>query len=200
MSEGMFTNLFGPQGFVAGDHEPNDSFEVLPPGRYHTLIESVTWKPTKAGSGHYLEFKLQVLDGPCKGRYLWDRLNLDNPSQQAVQIACGQLSAIARAAGIGAITNEAELLNKVVVARVKVRQSKEYGDSNQITGYSDASERPADPGNAPPKQGAPQQAPAPPWTPDASAQPPQPPAATPPWMQDQQQSAGRSPSAGEIPF
>jgi len=37
-------------------------------------------KPTKTGSGTYLELTFQVIEGQYKNRLLWSRLNLSNPT------------------------------------------------------------------------------------------------------------------------
>ena len=44
---------------------------------------------SQAGTGSYLNLTFEILDGNYKGRKVWSRLNLDNPNQQAVQIAAG---------------------------------------------------------------------------------------------------------------
>ena len=84
-------------GFDAATVDPATDFEPLPAGKYLAVITDSEMKPTKAGTGHYLQMTFQVIDGPFKNRLLWSRLNLDNPNRQAVQIAQGELSAICRA-------------------------------------------------------------------------------------------------------
>ena len=88
-------------GFDANSVNPATDFEPLPAGKYLAIITDSEMKPTKSGSGNYLELTFQVIDGPFKGRMLWSRLNLDNPNAQAVQIAQGELSAICRAVIFG---------------------------------------------------------------------------------------------------
>ena len=75
------------RGFNANNVEPADSFDPIPAGEYLCVITASDEKPTKSGNGTYLELEFEVIDGPHKGRKLWDRLNLNNPSEMAVKIA-----------------------------------------------------------------------------------------------------------------
>lgn len=120
--------------FDANQVDPQQSFEPIPPGRYEVVIISTERKPTAAGTGEYLELVLQVVSGPFKGRQLWDRLNLWNPSEKAVQIARGALSSICRAVNVLTPKDSADLHNLPLVARV-VQEQYDGGVSNKIKGY-----------------------------------------------------------------
>ena len=85
------------RGFDANQVEPSADFEPIPAGKYEAVITESEMKPTKAGTGHYLQLTFQVVEGEFKNRLLWARLNLDNPNATAVQIARAELSAICRA-------------------------------------------------------------------------------------------------------
>ena len=85
--------------FDASGVEPAVPFELLPPGKYRAQIVQSEMQPTKQGDGQMLWLELDILDGPHRGRKLWDRLNLVNRSQQTVEIAQRQLSAICHAIG-----------------------------------------------------------------------------------------------------
>ena len=87
-------------GFNANEVEPSASFEALPAGKYLAAITDSEMKPTKNGSGSYLQLTFTILEGDCKGRVVWARLNLVNPNQTAVKIAQSELSAVCRAAGV----------------------------------------------------------------------------------------------------
>ena len=117
-------------------------------------------KPTKSGGGSYLELTFQILEGPCKGRNVWARLNLQNPSPTAVQIARGELSAICRAVGVMTLRDSVELHNLPLVISVKQKKREDNGEfTNEIKGYESK--------NAASAVGQPQQAPTtnntPPW-------------------------------------
>jgi len=122
--------------FDANDVEPTGTFEVLPAGEYAVIITTSEMKPTKAGNGKFLEFKFQVIRGEYKNRTLFDRLNLVNPNQQAVDISRGTLSAICRAVEVMTPKDSSELHNKPLVAVVKVRERQDNGEKvNEIKGY-----------------------------------------------------------------
>lgn len=110
----------GDLNFDANEHEPQ-SFDALPAGWYAAILTSAKWRQTKAGTGEYLEFSLQVTKGRYQNRKLFARLNLKNPNPQAVQIANGELSSICRAVGVLTPQDSSELLNKPLLVRVKVR-------------------------------------------------------------------------------
>lgn len=124
-------------GFDAATVDPATDFEPLPAGKYLTVITDSQMKPTKSGSGHYLELTFQVIDGQFKNRLLWARLNLDNPNRQAVQIAQGELSAICRAVGVLQPKDSVELHNLPLQITVKCKKRDDTGDVvNEIRGYA----------------------------------------------------------------
>lgn len=122
------------QTFDAEQHEPRQAMDVIPDGDYAVIIEASDWKQTKKQDGAYLEMTLQVIDGPMKGRKLWDRLNLSNPNAQAVEIAQQTLSAICHAVGVMKVSDSAQLHNLPLLAKVKVKQGAR-GPMNEIKGY-----------------------------------------------------------------
>jgi len=124
-------------GFDANTVDPATDFEPLPAGKYLTIITASEMKPTKSGTGHYLELTFQVIDGPFKNRLLWSRLNLDNPNRQAVQIAQGELSAICRAVGVLQPKDSLEMHNLPLMITVKCKKRDDTGDVvNEIRGYA----------------------------------------------------------------
>ena len=75
------------EAFDATSVEPNKPFELLPPGRYVVQIVNSEMRPTKDGMGQLLWLELDVLEGACAGRKLFDRLNLVNANPTTVEIA-----------------------------------------------------------------------------------------------------------------
>ena len=124
-------------GFNATEVEPTTSFDPLPAGKYLAVITESEMKPTKSGTGSYLQLAFQVLEGQFKNRILWARLNLDNPNQLTVQIAKGELSAICRAVGVLQPQDSCELHNLPLIVTVKCKKREDTGDIvNEIKGYS----------------------------------------------------------------
>ena len=68
------------------DDRPS-TFEPLPAGEYIAMVANSELKDTKAGTGQYIELTIDIVDGPCAGRKLWERLNIVNPNKQAEDIS-----------------------------------------------------------------------------------------------------------------
>lgn len=132
-------------GFDASKYEPQ-GFDVLPAGEYECVLVASQKKPAKSGPDRfYLELEFQVLNGPCQNRKFWDRLNLWNPNETAVTIAKGMLSALCRAVGVLTPKDSAELHGKPLRAKLKVKKSDEFGESNEVTAYKPRNGAPGEP-------------------------------------------------------
>ena len=136
-------------GFDANQVEPSGDFEPIPSGKYLAVITHSEMKPTKAGTGHYLELTFQIQEGEHKNRLLWARLNRDNPNATAMQIAEAELSAICRAVGVMVPNDSIDLHNLPLVIHVRCKKREDTGElTNEIKGYS-KKESPAPAGDAP---------------------------------------------------
>jgi hypothetical protein len=135
------------RGFDANTVEPAGDFDPIPAGKYLAVITESEMKPTKAGTGNYLQLTFQVIDGPYANRLLWARLNLDNPNDTARKIAQGELSAICRAVGVLAPNDSLELHNLPLLIHVRCKKRSDTGEiTNEVKGYS-KKESPAAPSN-----------------------------------------------------
>lgn len=124
-------------GFNANNVDPALDFEPIPAGKYLAIISDSGMKPTKNGSGSFLELTFQVIDGPYKNRLLWSRLNLENPNKQAVEIARAQLSAICRAVGVMQPKDSLELHNLPLQITVKCKRREDTDEIvNEIRAYA----------------------------------------------------------------
>ena len=125
-----------PGGFDASQVDPNVAPEPIPNGKYVVIIKESELKATSDGQGQLLALTLEIMEGPFKGRKLYDRLNLVNKSAEAVRIARGQLSAIFRSVGVMQPRDTVELHNLPLVAVVKVGKRKDTQElKNEIKGY-----------------------------------------------------------------
>lgn len=107
---------------------PSMGNEPFPKGDYIVAIVESEMKDTKAGTGKYIAFTMQLLEGSYKGRKLWINCNVKNPNPKAEQIGQGELSAICRACGRLNLTNLSQLHN----IPFKVRVGTEVGfDGNE---------------------------------------------------------------------
>jgi hypothetical protein len=126
--------------FDANQVEPQGDYTPIAPGEYKVHILSSEMVETSSKNGHMLKLELEIIEGESAGRKLFDRLNLDNPNAQAVEIAQRQLSAICHATGKLTVQDSEELHGIPMIAVVKVdpprsANGKEYGASNSIKAY-----------------------------------------------------------------
>ena len=123
-------------GFNAEEVEPQGSFDPIPAGWYTCMITESEMKPTKNNTGEYLQLRLDVIEGEHENRVLFDRLNLNNPNQTAVEIAQRQLSAICRAVGVMQPKDSSDLHDKPLRVKVSIRPAGNgYDASNEVKAY-----------------------------------------------------------------
>lgn len=149
--------------FNANTVDPNPGFDPIPAGVYVAQIVESDVKPTKNGSGQYAQFTLEVLDGPCKGRKVWSRINVRNQSAEAERIGQSQLSQLQHAVGVLQLQDTTQLHMKPLRIKVTVRKDEQYGDSNEVKGFEALAG--TQPGFVAPPQAAPVVAPAAPVAP-----------------------------------
>lgn len=124
-------------GFNANEVDPNVGFDPIPAGKYLAVITASEMKLTKNGKGEYLQLEFEVIEGPHKGRKVWDRLTLKHTNEQTVQIARGTLSAICRAVNVMAPKDSIELHNLPLVVSVGLKNRDDTGEpTNVVKGYA----------------------------------------------------------------
>jgi hypothetical protein len=129
--------------FNANDVPPQTPFEPVPNGKYRAHIVDSEVKPTKDGRGKYLQLEWEILDGEYKGRKIWDRLNIVNPSETSQKIGQAQLSAVCHATGVLKLGNSGQLHHIPVTIKVTVKQSPGYDPQNEVKGYEAIAGSPA---------------------------------------------------------
>ena len=123
--------------FDANTVDPAVGFEPIPADKYVAAIIESEMKPTKSGTGKYLELTFEVLEGTLKGRKVWARLNLDNPNALTVKIAQAELSAICRAVGVMQPKDSCELHNLPLTITVRCKKREDTGEiTNEVKGYA----------------------------------------------------------------
>lgn len=121
--------------FNAATVEPSQSFEPLPDNWYTVTMTKSEMKPTKDGTGAYLESELTVQDaGQYKGRKVFYRLNLKNSNPVAQEIAYRQLSAVCHAVGIIQVQDSQQLHGLPFQVKLTVRrdESGKYDPTNEV--------------------------------------------------------------------
>ncbi len=104
------------QPFNPLQFDPTQSAGQLPIGKHPVIIESDEVKANSKNDGGFLQLNLRVIEGPNAGATGPYRLNLYNNSQQAVEIAHKQLSAICHVVKVfqlGASGNDTSVLHNI---------------------------------------------------------------------------------------
>ncbi|WP_086620115.1 DUF669 domain-containing protein [Erythrobacter tepidarius] len=123
-----FDTAFGATGV-----EPTTTYEILPAGKYCAQIVESEMRVTRNGMGQYLWLMLDILEGPHKGRKIFDQLNLVNANPTTVEIAQRTLSAICHATGKLQVSDSEELHLIPMTIQVGVKPPKDgYGERNTI--------------------------------------------------------------------
>lgn len=133
----------GNFNFSSEGVERNNSYEPIPNGDYPVIISESIFKHPKGPYGEadkskptYLELKVQIIDGEFKGRTVFDRLHLNNPSDTTRKIAKGTMAGILDSLGMTAINDSSELHNRPMMAKIVVKPaSGEWSAGNEVKGY-----------------------------------------------------------------
>jgi hypothetical protein len=119
-------------GFNANDVDPNVGFEPVPAGKYLAVIVDSRTKQTKNGAGEYLQLEFEIVDGPYKGRKVWERLTLRHPNETTVKIAKANLSAICRAVGVMKPSDSVELHGIPLTVVVGLKKREDNGEMTNV--------------------------------------------------------------------
>lgn len=126
--------------FNAANHQPAakaaPTRAPLPKGLYPAIVMDSDIKPTKAGTGQYIELTLQVIEGQYAGRRVWDRLNISNPNKQAEDIALAQLQALCQAVGVPNMTDTSQLHDRPFSVSLDI--DRKDPERNRIVAYQSA--------------------------------------------------------------
>ncbi len=104
--------------FDAARVKPSAPLGTVPSGDYPVQITESSMKPTKTGAGQFLLLILRIMSGEYAGRQLQLRLNILNPSNEAVEIAYAELSAICHVTGVVQCQDSTQLHNRQFMVRV----------------------------------------------------------------------------------
>lgn len=115
-----------------------NSFDALPPGWYTARITEAEVKATKAGTGKYIKIRYDILGPSHQGRAVFGNLNIRNPNPQAEKIGRQQLNEMMSAVGLATLNDTDQLIGAALQIKLKVRESEEYGASNDVSGYKSA--------------------------------------------------------------
>ena len=116
-------------GYNPATTEDYDSGGTPPDGSYPVMIVNEEMRNTKAG-GQMLALTLEVIDGPYKGRKLWDNLNVVNSSEVAQNIAHSKLKGYFHAVGSEGADDTAELIRKPLGVKIKTKEKNGFENTD----------------------------------------------------------------------
>lgn len=109
--------------------EEAPKFEAMPEGTYRVMINRVEDKETKSGSGRYLSFEFEVVEGKQSGRKIWENINYKNQNPKAEAIAWRSLNDISKAIfGQVKQTGISDFESKILVVQTK---NEEFNERTQ---------------------------------------------------------------------
>lgn len=142
--------------FDATQVDPNAGPPLVPEAKYLVHIIASDMKVTKDRTGQYLQVEMEILEGPFIGKKVFDRLNLQNNSDQTVQIAQRTLSQICHAVGVMSVSDSEQLHARRMIIDVRVEKGKgNYRDQNRVFSYHPVNDTVAAGAAAPAQQFAP---------------------------------------------
>lgn len=112
-----------PNAFNVAD-VPDDDFEPVAAGTYTAMITESEMKATNDGEGAYIQLKLEL----DNGRVLFERLNIQNKNEKAVEIAYRTLGKICSAMGKVSIKDTSELHDQRFKVEIDIEKGKDYTD------------------------------------------------------------------------
>lgn len=137
---------FDLSGFDAEQVEDNKDFGPIPSGDYEAVISASENKENSKKTGTFLKVEFTIVSGPYANRKLWVNLNLNNPNEQAVKIAMGELKAICYAVGVLKPAASSDLHDIPMILKVGMKKRGDTGElENQIKGYKSKSGQAAPP-------------------------------------------------------
>ena len=171
--------------------------DPVPAGWYKVSAEESEIKPTKDGTGAYLQVRFSILEGDFTGQKLFTRFNIQNANPVTVEISYSQLSAFMHGAGLLDMQDTSQLHGLPLKVKVKLKPAEgEYDAQNEITTYKGPNEvtdpSPTKAGYAAAAPGAPM---APPQAPPGAPMAPQAPGMAPQAPGMAPQAPGMAPQA-----
>ena len=128
------TGAFGGNAFDPSQVDEPQGFEPLPTDvEFHFEIADAELKANKNQDGTILKVRCNVIGPSHAGRVVFANFNIQNPSQQAEQIAQQQLGALCRALGITALSDSDELLGGQFLARCRTKAANgQYAAQSEL--------------------------------------------------------------------
>lgn len=138
------------QVFSASEAPASNDYSPLPAGWYSVRITEAELKDTKAGTGKYIKVRYDVTGGAHAGRVIFGMITVRNPNAKAEEIGRSQLAKLIRSIGLEEVSDTDQLIGGEMLVKVTIRQSEEYGDSNEVKDWKAGSTGSAPTASTPP--------------------------------------------------
>lgn len=127
-------------GFNVSSVQPQQSFDLLPPGHYLCRIVRAEGRHgAKPETGEMLSVEFEVLDPQYQGRKLWSMLCVNHQSEKVRQIAQQQLSSICHAIDRVSASCASDIIGHDLMVKVKVKPAEgQWEARNECAGYTAA--------------------------------------------------------------
>lgn len=86
--------------FDTANEKESSGFQPAEPGVYQAMILGMTYKATKAGTGHYLAGTFLITGARHDGMKIFHNFNIDNQNETAQRIGRGQFKQLLTALGV----------------------------------------------------------------------------------------------------
>jgi hypothetical protein len=134
------------------DKAPSDDYVPLPEGWYTASITKAEVKPTKDGTGSYLNVGYSILGPTHQGRIVFGMITISNKNVKSEEIGEQDMAKLRLSVGIVRLTDSDQLVGKNLSIKLGIQKSDDFGDKNTVRGYK------AIEGSAPPALGTPKPA------------------------------------------
>jgi len=111
------------------------TYQVVPAGWYVAQITAAEVKKTKSGTGEYIKIRYDIQGPTSQGRVVFGNLNVKNANPAAEKIGRQQLGDIMRSVGLSAVTDTDQLLGTTMQIKIDIRDSEQYGPSNEVKAW-----------------------------------------------------------------
>ena len=123
--------------FNAASVEPDSGkLDPVPAGWYEMMVKTSEMVETKDKQGKMLKVQAEIISGQYKGRKVYVNFNVENKSDQAVDIGLKQLSALCHAVGVLGMQDTAQLHAIPFKGKLKLIPAiGQYDAKNEFAAY-----------------------------------------------------------------
>lgn len=128
--------------FDATQHNPSQTFDVLPVGWYVAKVVDADIRPTKAPGGQYIAATFEIVAPEfAAGRKVWANYNIVNANATAQEIGQNEFAALTLAAGTPQISDLQQVFERPIYIKLKITKQDGQEDRNEVSGYKSTQEQ-----------------------------------------------------------